>query len=122
MYVVLILLTGLGIVSAMHHPMDFELVDPSDLPNHVQRGLKESPNHEAFSTYQHGDHTYIVYHLNEPNAYSTLQLKAHKRFSQPIITATVTHAVDDPLVENTKVIKLKEFSEKEFEFQVVDKR
>lgn len=121
-YVVLILLTGLGIYSAMHHPMEYELVDPSNLPDHVQRGLKESPNHDAFSTYRHGDHTYIVYHLNDPNTYSALDLKAHKRFSQPIITATITHAVDDSLVESAKAIKLKELNEKEFEFQVVDKR
>lgn len=121
-YVVLILLTGLGIYSAMHHPMEYELVDPSNLPDHVQRGLKELPDYDAFSTYRHGDHTYIVYHLNEPNAYSSLDLKAHKRFSQPIITATITHAVDDPLVESAKAIKLKDLSEKGFEFQVVDKR
>lgn len=121
-YVVLILLTGLGIYSAMHHPMEYELVDSSNLPDHVQRGLKESPNHDAYSTYRHGDHTYIVYHLNDPNAYSALDLKAHKRFSQPIITATITHAVDDSLVESAKAIKLKELNEKEFEFKVVDKR
>ncbi|REB08098.1 hypothetical protein DVB69_09015 [Sporosarcina sp. BI001-red] len=121
-YVVLILLIALGIYSAMHHPLKYEVVNSSKLPDHVQQGLRESPSHEAFSTYHHGDHTYIVYHLNEPNSYSTLHLKAHKRLSQPIITATINHAVDDPLVESEKAIKLKGLSKKELEFQVVDKR
>lgn len=108
--------------NAMHHPMDYEAVEISNLPSGVQQGMKESNREKAFSTFEHDDHTYIVYHLNESNSYSSLDLKAHKRFSQPIITATITHAVDDPLVESEQVIKLKESSEKGFKFQVVDER
>lgn len=121
-YAVLILLIGFAMYSAMHHPMEYEQLDFFTLPAHVQKGLKQSSHHEAFSTYRHGDHTYIVYHLNEPGSYSTLSLKAQKRFTQPIIIATVNHATNDSLVENERAIKLKEPTEKELKFKVVDKR
>ncbi|MGG0643806.1 hypothetical protein ABE021_07680 [Sporosarcina gallistercoris] len=121
-YVVLVFLIALSIHNAMYHPMDYEVVEISDLPSGVQQGMKESNRQQAFSTFEHGDHTYVVYHLNESNSYSSLDLKAHKRFSQPIITATITHAVDDPLVESEKAIKMITIHEKEFKFQVVDER
>lgn len=102
--------------------MEYEIVDSSTLPTYVQQGLKKSPDHKDFSTYQEDDQTYIVYHLNEPSSYSSLNFQAKKRFSQPIITATITHAVNDPLVDREKAIKLKMPSEKELKFQVVDER
>lgn len=121
-YVVLVFLIVLSIYNAMHHPMKYEEVEISNLPSEVQQSMIEPNRQETFSTFEHDDHTYIVYHLNESNSYNSLDLKAHKRFSQPIITATITHAVDDPLVESKQAIKLKKSSEQDFKFQVVDER
>ncbi|GEM_PF-5263821 len=119
---ILLILCLVGIYHAMHGPARYIALQADQLPADVQNILKTSERHSSFRTCQYGKDVYVIFDSNQPDTYTKITMKAHKRFAKPEVTAVLNHAANDTEVTEMAALKLPNSTDRDVRLAIKDNR
>lgn len=115
----MLVLVAAGVYSAMHGPLPHALLTSADVPaSAVSDGAEDT----VFRTYRDGEDLYVLYQHDERNAYVDISMEAHRKFSKPVVTATIRHAHNEAPDMGIGVLKLPGLAGERVALKIRDER